>query len=155
MTGTRAFITTPFHRLARTHASSAMADAMVAATLASSIFFSLPADDARVPVVRYLIITMLPFALLSPLIGPLIDRLKGGHRFVLIGTAVARVVLCYLMIGLIAAGGAPFFLVALCVLVSQRAYHVARSALVPTVVGSDSELVEANSKLAMISGLAG
>lgn len=126
--GVRAFIVTPFHRLARTHAASTMADAMLAAALADSLFFSLPADSARAPVVRYLLITMLPFAVLSPLIGPLIDRLKGGHRFVLIGTAVVRAVLAYLMIDQIAAGGPPFFFLALCVLVSQRAYHVARSA---------------------------
>ncbi|MGN6694310.1 MAG: hypothetical protein ACTHN0_09035, partial [Aquihabitans sp.] len=40
-------------------------------------------------------------------------------------------------------------------LVGQRAYNVARSALVPTVVNSDDELVEANSKLAIIGGFAG
>ena len=137
--GVRAFIVTPFHRLARTHAAPAMADAMVAAALADSLFFSLPADSARAPVVRYLVITMLPFAVIAPLVGPLIDRLKGGHRFVLVGSAVARAVLCYLMIDQIRAGGAPFFLLALCVLVAQRAYNVARSALVPTVVTSDDE----------------
>lgn len=151
--GMKAFIVTPFHRLARTHAASAMADAMVAASLADSLFFSLPADSARAPVVRYLLITMLPFAVIAPLVGPLVDRLKGGHRFVLLGSTVARALLCYLMIGQIRAGGAPFFLLALCVLVSQRAYHIARSALVPTVVSNDGELVEANSKLAIISGV--
>lgn len=152
--GNRAFTVTPFQRLARTHAISSMADAMVTAALADSIFFSLPADSARAPVVRYLLITMLPFAVIAPLVGPLIDRLKGGHRFVLVGTAVTRAALSYLMIDQISAGGPTFFLLALCVLVSQRAYHVARSALVPTVVFSDDELIEANSKLAMISGLA-
>jgi hypothetical protein len=151
----RAFTVTPFQRLARTHFTSALADAMVAVTLADSLFFSLPADSARAPVVRYLLITMLPFAVIAPLIGPLIDRLKGGHRFVLVGSAAARAVLCWLMIAEIAAGGASFFLLALCVLVAQRAYHVARSAIVPTVVVDDDELIEANSKLAMISGLAG
>ena len=151
----RAFTVTPFQRLARTHFTSAVADAMVAVTLADSLFFSLPADSARSPVVRYLLITMLPFAVIAPLVGPLIDRLKGGHRFVLVGSAGVRAVLCWLMIDEIAAGGASFFLLALCVLVAQRAYHVARSAIVPTVVVDDDELIEANSKLAMISGLAG
>jgi hypothetical protein len=153
--GRKAFLVTPFQRLARTHFISAMADAMVAVSLADTLFFSLPADSARAPVVRYLLITMLPFAVIAPLVGPLIDRLKGGHRFMVIGSAVVRAVLCWLMIGEINSGGAPFFLLALCVLVSQRAYQVARSALVPTVVTSDDELIEANSKLAMISGLAG
>lgn len=153
--GRSAFLVTPFQRMARAHFLSAMADAMVAVSLADTLFFSLPADSARAPVVRYLLITMLPFAVIAPLVGPLIDRLKGGHRFMVIASAIARAVLCWLMIGEINKGGAPFFLLALCVLVAQRAYQVARSALVPTVVNSDGELIEANSKLAMISGLAG
>lgn len=153
--GAKAFVVTPFARLARTHACSTMADAMVAASLAGSLFFTLPAGDARAPVLRYLVITMLPFAVMSPLIGPVIDRLKGGHRFMVIGSAVVRSVLCYLMATVINDGSLLFFLYALCLLVCQKAYSVARSALVPTVVRSDDELVEANSKLSLISGVAG
>lgn len=155
--GTRAFVVRPFQRLARTHVANNMADAMLAAALADSIFFSLPADNARGPVVRYLIITMAPFAVIAPLIGPLIDRLKGGHRFVLVGTMIVRAGLCWLLIDQIAddTPGPLFFLLALLVLVGQRAYNVARSALVPTVVHSDDELIEANSKLAIIGGFAG
>ena len=151
--GNRAFVVRPFQRLARTHVANCMADAMLAAALADSLFFSLPADSARSPVVRYLIITMLPFAVIAPLVGPMIDRLKGGHRFVLVGSTVLRAGLCWLMVDQIKAGGPTFFLLALCVLVCQRAYNVARSALVPTVVGSDDELIEANSKLAIIGGI--
>ncbi len=153
--GTKAFVVTPFSRLARTHAASAMADAMVAASLAGSLFFTLPAGAARGPVLRYLVITMLPFAVLSPLIGPLIDRMKGGHRLMLIASAVLRSLACYLMASEIKGGTPLFFLYALFLLVCQKAYQVARSALVPTVVRNDTELVEANSKLSLISGLAG
>ncbi len=153
--GAKAFVVTPFARLARTHACSTMADAMVAASLAGSLFFTLPAGDARGPVLRYLVITMLPFAVMSPLIGPVIDRLKGGHRFMVIGSVAVRSVLCYLMATVINDGSLLFFLYALCLLVCQKAYSVARSALVPTVVRSDDELVEANSKLSLISGVAG
>src|SRR5690242_17043980 len=96
--GARAFIVTPFTRLARTHAASTMADAMVTAALAGSLFFSVPAGDARGPVLRYLVITMLPFAVLSPLIGPAIDRMKGGHRFMVIACCISRAVVCYFMI---------------------------------------------------------
>lgn len=153
--GVKAFVVTPFSRLARTHAASTMADAMVAASLAGSLFFELPADGARGPVLRYLVITMLPFAVLSPLIGPLIDRMKGGHRLVVIGSAVARAVICYLLITRITSESTVFFLLALCLLVGQKSYQVARSALVPAVVDSDAELVQANSKLSLISGLSG
>lgn len=153
--GAKAFTVSPFARMARTHAAATMADAMVAASLAGSLFFTLPAGDARAPVLRYLVITMLPFAVLSPLIGPLIDRMKGGHRLVVIGSAGLRSVLCYLMATVISGRSLLFFLYALSLLVCQKAYQVARSALVPTVVRSDTELVEANSKLSLISGLAG
>lgn len=153
--GVKAFVVTPFARMARTHAASAMGDAMVATSLAGSLFFTLPAGDARGPVLRYLVITMLPFAVISPLIGPLIDRLKGGHRLMVIGSAVLRSFLCFLMATVIGGESVLFFLYALCLLVCQKAYQVARSALVPSVVRSDDELVQANSKLSLISGLAG
>ena len=151
--GRAAFTVTPFARLARAHVASTVGDAMVAAAFAGSLFFSLPASDARWPVLRYLLITMLPFAVLSPLVGPLIDRLRGGHRFVVVGAALFRALLCYLLISQIEGAGTSFFLLALCVLVGQKAYQLARSALVPTVVRSDRELVEANSKLSLLSGL--
>lgn len=148
-------LVTPFTKLARTHAGATMADAMVAASLAGSLFFNLPASGARGPVLRYLVITMLPFSVLSPLIGPAIDRLKGGHRFMVVASIVLRSILCYFMIGKIGGDSPLFFLLALLILVCQKAYQVARSALVPTVVDSDAALVQANSKLSLISGLAG
>jgi len=151
--GNRAFVVTPFARLARAHCASTMADAMIAASLAGSLFFTLPAGDARGPVLRYLVLTMLPFAVTSPLIGPMIDRMKGGHRLMVIASAAVRVLVCYFMIPQILGGSTIFFLLALCILVSQKAYSIGRSALVPTVVDSEDALVEANSKLSLISGV--
>ncbi|MEO6987303.1 MAG: MFS transporter [Aquihabitans sp.] len=153
--GAKAFVISPFARLARTHAASAMGDAMVAASLAGSLFFTLPAGDARTPVLRYLVITMLPFALLSPAIGPLIDRMKGGHRLMVIASTVGRAAASYLMATQVQSESLIFFFYALCLLVFQKAYQVGRSALVPTVVSNPTELVEANSKLALLSGIAG
>ncbi|MCB0977578.1 MAG: MFS transporter [Acidimicrobiales bacterium] len=153
--GARAFVISPFARLARTHAVNAMADAMVAASLAGSLFFSMPAGEARVPVLRYLVITMLPFAVLSPLIGPLIDRMKGGHRLMVIASLALRAGTAWLMAGSVNGESLSFFLYALFLLVCQKSYAVARSALVPTVVRDDAELVKANSKLALTSGIAG
>ncbi|MEO6628152.1 MAG: MFS transporter, partial [Aquihabitans sp.] len=151
--GTNAFVVTPFARLARAHVAGTIADAMVAAAFAGSLFFGLPEGEARTPVLRYLLITMLPFSVLSPAVGPLMDRIRGGHRFVVIGSGILRALLCYLLIGQIKGAGTGFFLLALCLLVCQKAYQVARSALVPSVVRSDRELVEANSKLSLLSGL--
>ena len=157
--GARAFVITPFTRLARLHATSTAADAMVAASLAGTIFFSMPAGTARVPVLRFLIVTMIPFGVVSPLIGPAIDRMKGGHRLMVLGSCAARAVLCFLLISNVPALHSKkvplaFYPLALLILVGGKAYGIARSALVPTVVRSDSELVKANGKLSEISNYA-
>ena len=59
--------------------------------------------------------------------------MKGGHRLVVVGSAVARAVICYLLIARITSESTVFFLLALCLLVGQKSYQVARSALVPAV----------------------
>ena len=50
--------------------------------------------------------------------------------------------------------GLLLFPEAFAVLAMGKAYAVSRSAIVPTVVRDDAELVEANSKLQLLSGLA-
>ena len=51
-------------------AVSGAADAFVTVALAGTIFFSTSVDQARGRVVLFLIITMAPFAVLAPFIGP-------------------------------------------------------------------------------------
>jgi len=154
-TGTRngAFHVTPFMRLARTHAASTATDAVVATALAGTIFFGAATSDARGQVFLYLLLTMAPFAVVAPLIGPALDRARSGRRWVVIGTAVARGLLCFALIG--RADSLLLYPVAFLILVLQKAYGIARSSLVPAVVESDEELVEANSKLQLLSGIMG
>src|SRR5579859_4036294 len=56
-------------------AASGAADAFVTVALAGTIFFSTSVDQARGRVVLFLIITMAPFAVLAPFIGPALDRI--------------------------------------------------------------------------------
>ena len=147
------FHVTPFMRLARTHAASTATDAMVAAALAGTIFFSAATAEARGKVFLYLLLTMAPFAVVAPLIGPALDRARSGRRWVVIGTSVARGVLCFALIG--RADTLLLYPAAFAILVLQKAYGIARSSLVPGVVESDEELVEANSKLQLLSGIMG
>ena len=60
--------------------------------------------------------------------------------------------LCFALIG--RADSLLLYPAAFLILVLQKAYGIARSSLVPGVVESDEELVEANSKLQLLSGLA-
>ena len=148
-----AFSVSPFMRLARTHAASSAGDAMVAAALAGTIFFGAATSEARGQTFLYLLCTMAPFAVVAPLIGPALDRARSGRRWIVIGSAVARALLCMALIG----RDDTFLLypVAFAILVLQKGYGVARSSLVPGVVASDEELVEANSKLQLLSGIMG
>ncbi len=148
-----AFVLSPFSRLARTHALSTGADAMVATALAGTIFFAGATSEARGKVLLYLVLTMAPFAVVAPLIGPALDRARSGRRWMIVGSALLRAFLCFLMIGDV--NSILLFPEAFAVLVMQKGYQVARNAVVPSTVRSDAELVEANSKLSLLSGIAG
>jgi hypothetical protein len=148
-----AFVTTPFARLARTHAFSVAGDALIAIALAGSLFFDIDPNAARWRVALYLLLTMAPFAVVSPLIGPAIDRAKSGRKWMIMGSAALRVVICIFMVGDL--NSLLLFPEAFAVLVLGKGYQVAKSAVVPSLVRTDAELVEANSKLQLISGLAG
>jgi len=149
--GAGAFFVTPFTRLARTHAATVAGDTLITLALADSLFLSIDPDAARSRVALYLALTMAPFAVVAPLIGPTLDRVKGGRRWMVIAANALRALLAILMIRDI--DSLLLFPEAFAVLVLSKSYHVAKSAIVPTVVRSDDELVEANSKLSFLSGV--
>ncbi len=144
---------TPFTRLARVHALSAMGDGLIAVALAGSIFFSIDPSDARWRVALYLVLTIAPFAVVTPLLGPVIDRAKGGRRGMIIGSAAARAVVAFFMVRHI--DSLLLFPEAFAMLVLQKAYVVSKTALVPAVCPREEELIEANSKLSLLSAFAG
>ncbi len=147
-----AFQTSPFARLARAHALSSVGDALVAIALANSLFFDLDPNAARWKVFLYLALSVAPLALVSPLIGPALDRSVGARRWVIVGANAVRAFACLMMIGDLS--GLLLFPEAFLVLAMGKAYGVTRAALVPTVVHGNAGLVEANSKLQLLSGLA-
>ena len=153
--GLGVLVRTPFGRLAVAHLLSVGGDALVAMALAGSLFFDVDPSGARWRIALYLLFTMAPFALVGPLIGPAMDRARGGHQYVLVGSAVGRALLAVLMVSAVANDSLLLFPEAFLMLVLAKTYQVAKAAVVPTVVGSDAELVEANSKLQLLSGLGG
>ena len=135
----------PFQRLARTHALSAMGDAAMYGALAGSVLFSLGPEAQRSRVLLYLLVSVAPFAVVAPAIGPTVDRIPGGRRMVMQITTVARLVLYVVMMSHV--HDLLLYPLVFGVLVMQMTYAVSKSALVPVVVRNDTELVEANSKL--------
>lgn len=144
--------TTPFGRLGVAHAVTTAGDAMVTLSLAGSLFFSVSVDAAVSKVLLYLVLSLAPFAVVAPLIGPWIDRFAGGRRWVVIGTCVARAGVAFVMAGFL--DSLLLFPLAFTMLVLSKTYAVARASLVPEVVRTDDQLVTANARLSLIAGLA-
>jgi hypothetical protein len=147
------FVASPFTRLARVHACQVAGDALIALALANSLFFSIEPDAARNKVALYLVLTMAPFAVVAPLIGPALDRARNGRRLMVVAISVARFLVGLLMIGHL--NSLFLFPEAFLMLVLGKGYGIAKSAMVPTTVNNDQELVEANSKLSIITGFSG
>ena len=144
---------TPFARLGIVHAASSAGDALVTIALAKTLFF-VSVDQARPKILTYLLLTLAPFTVVSPFVGPLIDRFSGSRRWVVLACGVARGILCLLLVNDIH-GSLLLFPEAFALLVASKAYAIAKSSVVPEVVPSATELVRANSRLALIGGLAG
>ena len=146
-------VLSPFTRLARTHALMAAGDAVIALALAGSLFFDISPDAARTKVALYLLFTMLPFTVVAPLVGPALDRIPGGRRVIVVSCAAGKAVVSVFMVTHL--DGLALFPLAFLTLVLSKAYAVSKSALVPSLVRSENELVEANSKLGLIAGIVG
>jgi MFS family permease len=128
-------------------------DVAMVVSLAGSLFFSISPDAARSKVLLYLLVSFAPFAVVAPFIGPFIDKAPGGRRLIIQLTAVGRALLFITMIFHL--DDLLLFPLSFGVMILQKTYGVSRSALIPTVVNSKTELVEANSKLGLISGAIG
>src|ERR1700712_6097358 len=73
------------YRLIELHAFNAAGDAAVAVSLAGTLFFASP-GEARGHVALFLGLTLLPFAVVAPLLGPFLDRFSHGRRWAIGGT---------------------------------------------------------------------
>ena len=136
-------------------AAGSAADAFVAVALAGTLFFSASVDQARGRVALALVVTMAPFAVLAPLIGPMLDRVQDGRRYILAGTLLARGLLCWGMSGAVFHHDTVTLLpAAFGVLVLQKAFGVTRSAVTPRLLPREITLVTANARAGLASLIA-
>lgn len=128
-------------------------DALVAVALAGTLFFGLDVHQARTQVALYLLVTMAPFALVAPLIGPALDRMRDTRRIAAAGTMLARALLCWGMAGAVANGDNLTLLPsAFGMLVLSKAFGILRSSITPRVLPEGITLVTANAR-ASFAGL--
>jgi len=133
-------------------AAGAAGDAFVTIALAGTLFFSTSLDQARGRIALTLIITMAPFAILAPVIGPMLDRARQGRRYLLAGTLMARGLLCWGMVDAVLHNDVVELLpAAFGVLVLQKAYAVTRASVTPRLLPREITLVTANSRTGMAS----
>jgi hypothetical protein len=142
-----------FGRQLQVQVMHAAGEAAFAVSLAGSLFFSVSPDAARPRVLLYLVLTLAPFALVAPLAGPFVDRMRGGYRWVLSGScglrAVAAIAITTQLTSLL------LFPLAFSVLVLGKIFSVAKSALVPRLVTEPNALVSANARLSVASAAGG
>jgi hypothetical protein len=126
---------TPFGRLALTHVLSTAGDTMVTISLAGSLFFSISPEAAKSKVILYLLLTAAPFAVVAPLMGPVIDRSRGARRALVVASTSLRALVCVLMAGEIKS--LLLFPLAFMMLVLSKVYLVTKGALVPVLASRD------------------
>ncbi len=142
------------NRLIELHAANAAGDSAFAIALAGTVFFAGATSGERGPVLLFLGLTMVPFAIVAPLIGPFLDRFSHGRRWAIGATFALRAFLCWVLAGTLGDGSPWFYVAALGVLVSSKAYGVAKAAAVPRLLPHEITLVKANGRVAL-SGVVG
>ena len=129
---------TPFGRLALVQVLMIAGDTLVTISLAGSLFFSISPTEAKSKVLLYLLLTIAPFAIVSPFLGPLIDRSRNTRRAMVVFSAVGRALLCPLMARDI--HSLALFPEAFLILVLSKLYMVTRGALVPEIATAEEEM---------------
>jgi hypothetical protein len=135
-------------------------DAAMAVALANTLFFAAATGESKDKVALYLLITIAPFAVIAPLIGPALDRLQHGRRVALAASFALRTGLAVVLITNYdgATGSFPSWVLypcALAMMVLSKSFSVLRSAVTPRVMPPTIDLVRVNSRLTMFGLLGG
>ena len=134
---------------------NAAGDTAFAVSLAGTVFFAVPSEQARDRVALFLVLTMAPFALMAPLIGPILDRFRHGRRWAIGATLGLRGFLVWSLAASMTGSASPWlYPAALGCLVASKAYGVTRASAVPRLLPKGITLVTANSRISL-AGVAG
>ena len=128
-------------------------DAAVAVALANTLFFAAATAESKTNVALYLAITVAPFAVVAPVIGPLLDRLQRGRRAALAVSFAGRAVLAVVMA--FNYDSWQLYPAALGMLVLSKSYVVLKAAVTPRVLPPSITLVTTNARLTTFGLIAG
>ncbi|MBX5486804.1 hypothetical protein MHAS_03515 [Mycolicibacterium hassiacum DSM 44199] len=135
-------------------------DAAMAVALANTLFFAAASGESKGRVALYLLITIAPFAVIAPVIGPALDRIQHGRRVALATSFALRTLLALILIANYdgASGSFPSWVLypcALAMMVLSKSFSVLRSAVAPRVLPPSIDLVRVNSRLTTFGLLGG
>jgi len=129
-------------------------DAAMAVALANTLFFSAAStDSSKTKVALYLLITVAPFALVAPVIGPALDRIQRGRRLAMAAASAGQALMCVIM----AVNFDTWLLypAALGKMVLSKSFTVLKAAVTPRVVPPEITLAKTNARLTVFGLAAG
>lgn len=121
--------------------------AAMAIGLANTLFFSAATAESRTKVALYLLITVAPFALIAPVIGPALDRIQHGRRMALAVSCVGQGLLSIVMA--LHLNDWLLYPAALGTMVLSKSFDVLKAAVTPRVLPSGITLSKMNARLTL------
>ncbi|WP_353648707.1 MFS transporter [Nakamurella sp. A5-74] len=128
-------------------------DAALTVALANTLFFAAASAESTGKVLLYLLITVAPFAVIAPFIGPLLDKIQHGRRIALAATSFGRSLLAIVMA--FNFNSWVLYPCALGMMVLSKSFGVLKAALTPRVLPEQITLVKTNSRLTVFGLVAG
>ncbi|MDA8197404.1 MAG: hypothetical protein M0019_09420 [Actinomycetota bacterium] len=119
----------PLGPMRRVHLLSTVGDTFTTVALAGSLFFSISPTAAKGKITLYLLLTVAPFGVVAPFLGPILDRKGGSRRALLSISFIVRAVFVLLMSRDL--NSVILFPEAFTVLVASKIYLVTKAAVIP------------------------
>ncbi|HEV7978686.1 MFS transporter [Amycolatopsis sp.] len=126
-------------------------DAAMAIALANTLFFAATSGESKGKVALYLLITIAPFALVAPIIGPALDKIQRGRRLAMCVSSAGQALMAVLMALNFDNWG--LYPAALGMMVLSKSFTVLKAAVTPRVVPPEITLSKTNARLTVF-GLA-
>ncbi|UJW36546.1 MFS transporter [Saccharothrix sp. AJ9571] len=128
-------------------------DAAMAIALANTLFFAASSGESKSKVALYLLITIAPFALVAPVIGPALDRIQRGRRLAMCATSAGQALMCVFMALHFDDWG--LYPAALGKMVLSKSFMVLKSSVTPRVLPPEITLSKTNARLTVFGLVAG
>ena len=120
-------------------------DAAMAIALANTLFFAATSGESKGKVALYLLITIAPFALVAPVIGPALDRIQRGRRLAMCVSSAGQALMAVVMA--LHFDDWLLYPAALGMMVLSKSFTVLKAAVTPRVTPDEITLSKTNARL--------